>query len=460
MSALNSEHRPGPILGTSYRSPWRVAWDLWRARGSFRGFVEFAVIGGIVIWFLEARGAPELPAVLKDVGEAAGIQIRTEPKQNATLPLGKKAQAPLAPKLSDIELDQRHFETAPEPLRFQLMQAFDAYRARRYQAALDLLNQADPDDRLVLLMRGLALIALRGGDTFQTGIGLLKKAVERGEPKAMGFLGIMTLTGLPGLNRNVAEGRAYLERAAKAGEISALRVLGEGYLSGWIGSIDPARAATYLRAASDRGDLQSIFRLAESYFVGRGMAQDHKEAERLFVLAAEKGHAEAQAMLGTWRLFPYLSGVSADPADALQWLERAAAQGEPHAMENLGLFYVEYGKRSGQQDVPRGVDIFRQCTEQTLHGACAFAYATALHHGQGIPRDPVKAYALYIVSNARGENPKAVTRMNDLKKTLSADEILRANAMVAEFTANYGKKKTPEIPILDCSFRSGRPCAG
>lgn len=460
MTARGSEAQPGPVLGTAYRSPWRVAWDLWRARGSFRGFVEFAIIGGIVIWFLEARGVPKLPDILKDAGKSFGVQTQVASKQNADLPLFKKTQAPLAPKLSEIELDQRHFETAPEPLRSQLIQAFDAYRARRYQVALDLLNQADPDERLVLLMRGLALIALRGGDTFQTGIGLLRKAAERGEPKAMGFLGVMTLTGLPGLNRNVDEGRAYLERVAKAGEVNALRVLGEGYLSGWIGSIDPARAATYLRAASDQGDLQATFRLAESYFTGRGMAQDHKEAERLFVLAAEKGHAEAQAMLGTWRLFPYLSGVSADPADALQWLERAAEQGEPRAMEYLGLFYVEYGKHTGLQDVPRGVSIFRHCTERTLHGACTFAYATALQYGQGVPRDPVKAYALYVVSNLRGENPKAVTRLNELKKALSADEILRANTMVAEFTANYGKKKTPEMPFLDCSFRSGRPCAG
>lgn len=151
-------------------------------------------------------------------------------------------------------------------------------------------------------------------------------------------------------------------------------------------------------------------------------------------------------MVGVWRLIPYINGVTDDPSEALQWLERAAAEGEPHAMEYLGMFYVEIGKRTGMGDLPRGVELFRRCTEQTLHSDCVFAYATALDMGMGVPRDPLKAYALYSVvngrdsSNGRTPSQKTLTRMDKLIKELSREEVERAHNMTF---AMWSKHPTP-----------------
>ena len=155
--------------------------------------------------------------------------------------------------------------------------------------------------------------------------------------------------------------------------------------------------------------------------------------------AADAGYAEAQAALGTWRLTSYLSGVTDDPDDALQWLERASAQGEPHAMEQLGMFYVEYGRRTGRLDPERGVELFRRCTDTTQHTACTFAYATALDRGIGGMRDAVRAYAMYLLSNSREPSTKTKARLDEIATKLSNADIARAHAIANQMAARGGR---------------------
>src|SRR5205823_13404386 len=97
--------------------------------------------------------------------------------------------------------------------------------------------------------------------SFQAGAWLLESAASRGEPRAMAFLAVLKLAGMPGVARDLEAGRALLERAAAAGDAPAARVLGEGYLTGWVGALDPARAQQYLRLASERGDAKATYPL-------------------------------------------------------------------------------------------------------------------------------------------------------------------------------------------------------
>src|SRR5690348_15189791 len=63
------------------------------------------------------------------------------------------------------------------------------------------------------------------------------------------------------------------------------------------------------------------------------------EAVRLFSLAAEQGHAEAQYSLGL--LYINARGVARDDALAFKWTSRAARQGHSAAQNNLGALYYE-----------------------------------------------------------------------------------------------------------------------
>ncbi len=141
-------------------------------------------------------------------------------------------------------------------------------------------------------------------------------------------------------------------------------------------------------------------------------------------------------MLGARRLIPFGSGLTDNPDDALRWLELAAARDEPHAMYHLGMFYAEYGKRIGRLDLPRAIDLFRRCAETTLDAQCLFADATALDMGLGTTRDPVRAYAMYVLAAAKDPTQKAQARRDELAKALSSAEMVQANVIATQVVQN------------------------
>lgn len=451
-SAGRDQSRALPVLGRTTRTPLQVAFDLWRAKGTFRGFAEFALIGTVTLLFLQQPKLPAFGGLLQSGAALLGMGSSSQangPEPSYAQDV-KRAELPLVPRPSDVAYSESYFDAAPDPLRGQLVRAMRAYRAHDYQRALDALNDADQTDSLILLMRGTTLIALSGAQTFTAGLGLLDRAAEQGEPRAMALLAVLKITGYPGLDRDTEGGRRLLDRAVAAGDAAAARVMGEGYLSGWMGTVDPGRAAHYFRVASDRGDHKAMLRLAEMNINGLGMARNHVEAERLMLAAAEAGHAEAQALLGTWRLTPYLTGVTDNPDSALEWLKRAAAQGEPNAMEYLGRFYLDYGQRTGQLDAERGVEIVRRCAETQRHSPCLFMYATALDFGIGVMRDPVRAYAMYVLANAASPTPKARSRMDELTKSLSSIDLARAHVIATQMLK---MKDTQPRPGAGTTFR-------
>jgi TPR repeat protein len=452
---MSGPHRGAPILGTAPRGPWRLARDLYWAGGSFRGFLEFAVIGVVMMIYMATNpfSFASLATGLLQSGPAAiGASPQSDPAapQSGLPPSAGTSQfngqRALAPRLSDIGFQADYFANESEPLRGQLKAAAQAYRDRDYARAVRLLDNTDADNRATLLMRGLATIAIPGAQNFQSGFAMLERAIALGDPKAAALVGVMKISGLPGLNRDIDAGRSLLERAAASGDAEASRVIGEGYLSGWMGTIDLGRAATQFRAASERGDVKATRRLAEMHFTGTGMMKDHREAERLMEKAARADDTEAQALLGTWRLQPYISGVTDNPDDALQWLERAAAKGQPRAMEYLGMFYVEIGKRTGREDQPRGVRIFQSCAE-TKDPACLFAYGTALYFGYGTARDLVKAYGVISASNTLKPGPKAADRIAELTKLLTPEEIKQGRAISSEMLSRKPPGRNASLSV-------------
>ena len=63
-------------------------------------------------------------------------------------------------------------------------------------------------------------------------------------------------------------------------------------------------------------------------------AQDYKTAVTQFALAADKGHAEAQYIIG--RCYAEGKGVEQDMSEAVKWYRKAADNGNEDAKRNLG----------------------------------------------------------------------------------------------------------------------------
>jgi len=112
---------------------------------------------------------------------------------------------------------------------------------------------------------------------------------------------------------------------------SAFVALGTYFLDGISGTYvksDATRAREMFRyAASYFGDSSAQYNLARLYLEGTGIDSDVRQAARWFNLAAEKGHYQAQALLG--HLLVNGEGVPRQPARGLMWLTLARDAADP-----------------------------------------------------------------------------------------------------------------------------------
>jgi TPR repeat protein len=356
--------------------------------------------------------------------------------------------------MDELVFDESYFASAPEPLRGQLVAASRAYAARDYQRMLDAVAGANPDERRVMLVRGTAMIKSADADTFAAGIQLLIGAGKAGEPKAIALLGVLRLVGFVGYPQDLPRGRALLEQAVGLGDAAAARVVAMGYVTGWMGTVDPMRAVALMRTASDRGDLAATFQLGKMLEAGLGVGKDQSETERLMLKAAEGGYLDAQMTLGLWKLRAYSGGLTADPEPALAWLRRASERGQWEADYTLGLFHLMSMPTSPYYDPERGAQYLRKCAESTLSAQCTFAYATALEGGRGAARDRVQAYAFYQLSDDDKPGSAAKQRLKDLRPLMSREEIAQAEALIVrQRDAFVASKRAGATPSVAC-------CAG
>jgi TPR repeat protein len=418
------------ILQGERKSAFRLLLDLYATNATFRGFCEFAVIGAIVLLFI--HGVQSFSVLRKEERGAVILPGQTEQAIKTPSDIVKLARrdASMMPKLADLGLDERYFAADPEPQKTMLTEAWRAYRNKNSHKALELLSGAGSDDPHVLLIRGLALMAQPDAATLRSGVLTLERAAGKGDVKSMAVLAVLHIIGVPGIQHDLEKGQKLILNAAAKGDVDAARVVGQGYLSGWMGSIDPARAVKYFKFAVDRDDAKTMFYLAVLYSTGRGVAKDELEADRLTEKAAALGHREALTFLGVRRMQAYAQGISDDPSDALKWLERAVELNEPTAMLTLAMYYTEFAASSGQGDPAKGVGLLKQCVDRTAHPACAMSYAAFLDNGFG-QRDVKQIYAMYRIANRGVGNEKARNRLAELTKELSSQELIQL-----EFEAN------------------------
>ena len=127
---------------------------------------------------------------------------------------------------------------------------------------------------------------------------------------------------------------------------------------------DASGAVAIWRPLADKGDADAAFNLGQAYRLGKGVPLDLAQAQSWLERAARKGHTDAQSTLG---LLLFQNG---NRVAAMRWLRAAAEAGEPRALLVVG---------------------------------------TALYNGDGVPEDPVKAYAYVSRAAAQGLAPAKAT---------------------------------------------------
>ncbi|MFN7708906.1 MAG: tetratricopeptide repeat protein [Sphingobacteriia bacterium] len=153
----------------------------------------------------------------------------------------------------------------------------------------------------------------------------------------------------------------WCRQAADQDHKNAQHWLGALYALGHGIEQDPAQATYwYQRAsdASDQGDPEALVNLAIQAF----LAEDFPKAVQWYRLAAEKGHVEAQYILGN--IYSASDGdeiVEPDYPQAVNWYLQAAEQGHPDAPYALGKLYEE-GKGVAK-DEAQAIHWYRQATD-------------------------------------------------------------------------------------------------
>src|SRR5688500_13457473 len=137
------------------------------------------------------------------------------------------------------------------------------------------------------------------------------------------------------------------------------------------------------RPLAEAGDTDAAFNLGQAYRLGRGVPISLAAAQTWLERAARKDHLDAQTTLGLL-LFNGGNRIS-----GLRWLSTAAEQGEPRAL---------------------------------------LIYGTALFNGDGVVRDPVRAYAYVSRAAAQGLAP-AQTTLAEMDKLIPLDQRKKGVAM-------------------------------
>jgi uncharacterized protein len=152
---------------------------------------------------------------------------------------------------------------------------------------------------------------------------------------------------------------------------------------------DTAGAVAIWRPLAEAGDADAAFNLGQAYRLGKGVVIDLAQAQSWLEQAARKGHVDAQTTLGLL-LFQNGNRVS-----AMRWLNLAAEAGEARALLMVG---------------------------------------TALYNGDGVPADPVKAYAYISRAAAQGLAP-AKSTLADMDAVMPLDQRKKGVAMAQQMVA-------------------------
>ena len=137
------------------------------------------------------------------------------------------------------------------------------------------------------------------------------------------------------------------------------------------------------------GDADAQFNLAQAYKLGRGVPLDPALAESWFRKAAAQGHVQAQDNYG---LALFQAGKK---SEALPWLEKSVARGEPRTQLVLG---------------------------------------TMLFNGDGVPRDYPRAYALMTRASSAGLQSASQT-LAQMDQYITAEDRQRGTALAQQIAA-------------------------
>ena len=271
------------------------------------------------------------------------------------------------------------------------------------------------------------------------GASYLKRGAAAGNARAKAYYGIKLVSGTPSTPVDLPLARRYFEEAMASNESVALfnyaLLLRDGrHRDG--GPAEPQRALEMFTRAANAEYAPAVYQVAVSYNRGSlGQKKDIAKAITMGKVAAAGGVTEAQDFLtaiylneerdaearasndralknGTGRALLHraqaeelgLMGYPKDSPTAVDWYEKAAAEGEGEAQVRLGFFHLQ--RQHGLKDAVKGRQLLQSASDANV-GTAHNLLAQCYEHGLGGARDLPRAIALYRRAAADGSKSAA-----------------------------------------------------
>lgn len=154
---------------------------------------------------------------------------------------------------------------------------------------------------------------------------------------------------------------------AEQGNVDAQFQAGMIYAMGKGIAEDDKQAAGWLGKAAGQGHREAQTKLGFMYATGKGVAQNYNTAVDWFYKAAEQGDVTAQYNLAL--MYASGQGAAKDNSLAFSWYNKAAAQGDPRAQYKLGDMYAN--GLGMEKNNKQATDWYRKAAKQGLAEAIA-----------------------------------------------------------------------------------------
>lgn len=211
--------------------------------------------------------------------------------------------------------------------RINLGVVFDSYK-----------RLADEGNLFAMVGLGLCYCCGRGvSENVQKGVGLIRFALDKSNPKAYNAMGILYKLGI-GVSKDIKKGLSLQKKSAELGYVAAQYNLGRAYLLGQKGIVkSESLALMWFKKAAKQGYGEALCELANAYMNGIGVAKNIELALRLYKSAFSKGVPSAKLALGELYFVGKL--FDQDRQKAYNYIKQSAESGVGRAQALLGLIY-------------------------------------------------------------------------------------------------------------------------
>lgn len=304
----------------------------------------------------------------------------------------------------------------------------EAFRWCRLAAA-----QGDPGSQCTL---GQAYLYAEGTSfDLPQAIHWLQKAADQKDTEAYYYLGIAQLK-----NEHPQESTEAFRQGAELGDAECQYQYASALDDGIGTPKDLTKAFTWMEKSARQGYINAIHELYLKLTYGIGTSKNFLKANRWLDLLAAAGVARAQIILATdLQEGKYLRKQNT-PA-AIEWLQKAADQNAPLALNNLGACYqIGIGV---PKDLARAQEYYQKAAER---GNKSSQYQRALHliaNADGSNIAPlIDAYCWLKLADRKTE--EAQKALFTVLQALTADQIDDADQSIANFKPIKDEPEPPD----------------